>query len=524
MPRHTSDYAVAGQPEFADEETFGADDRTAGTQNDAAGDFSIKKILTLCSFMGAGLVLLEYPYNSIHTPPAVMLALAFCSALFMLYVTFEVPYLLLPILVTFVPFSKILQGDFGGTLTAFNLLNMMLVGIAVAHCWRYVYYQDKVYRPTPIDRIFLIFILISSVSFIRIVYVQEGLFACLTDYKRYATPWILFFLVCSYIRTKQEIRLIAVLIPIIFVMVCIFSAKKYFIDHQGFRSEGWIRLAGVCGQPNNMGGFLVYYGFILLAFGFMRGAGFWIRISSILTGVLLTGKCLLGTASRGAQAAYVFAVMTFFFFRNKLIFIILFFAASIVVVNPDMFPEFLVGRWRPIIAAWREGDDVGRADKSGESRRDLSLAAVRMANENMMTMMFGVGYRQYRNHIWTYLPTTTVSDSHNQFAQILAEMGYPGLLFFCLTFFGIIYYTWKVIKWENDEIIRTFAWGFFAGQVGAILVNLSGCRLESMELVGWYWICAAAIMRRYVMLADEHEDKIEHREVRVIGADDYFAI
>jgi hypothetical protein len=53
----------------------------------------------------------------------------------------------------------------------------------------------------------------------------------------------------------------------------------------------------------------------------------------------------------------------------------------------------------------------------------------------------------------------------------------------------------RIIKNEKDLVLKSMASGFLAGEVALLVINVFGSRMESNELIFWYWILAAMMMR-----------------------------
>ncbi len=82
-------------------------------------------------------------------------------------------------------------------------------------------------------------------------------------------------------------------------------------------------------------------------------------------------------------------------------------------------------------------------------------------------------------------------------------MGIPALVVYMMIVFRLLRYSLAMYRYGADTMYRAVGMGFATGVIGFLVVNFFGCRFNTTETVGVWWILAAMIIliRRQSMMA-----------------------
>ncbi|MHC4871242.1 MAG: O-antigen ligase family protein [Planctomycetota bacterium] len=459
-----------------------------------------KKPLNLYPIMGfvvLALVAIEIPYRSIHIPQPIMISFGILSFAAISFMAFENFFLAMLILVSYLPFSSILPGDFGGFLTAFNLTNILTGVIVVGWFAKGSFRGQRLYTRSPIDVILGIFCLAATVSLIRGSIMGSMNENILFGLKRYLTPFFFFYVFANNIRTRKEIEYIYVSISFVTFCAAFMALKESYLDVGSFGSWDSMRIGGICKQPNDLAAYFSYYTpFILVPFLInFKDKRYWILGAAAFFCFWATTR----TFSRGGMIAFVATMIITISLSHKKTGILTLIAIIIIVTwFPWILPESIIGRFKGTYksdpkreinlshlpgAGGHSAINPDRLDKSASRRLRIWGDALPHIVRNPV---FGIGYGNFGR--------VMVGDAHNGFILICTEMGIPALILY-------LYILWRlgcaanyVRKFSPFPIIRYCGQAYLCSIIGVFIANQFGSRLNSQELSSLFWIMGGIII------------------------------
>ncbi len=449
--------------------------------------------------------------KNVSLPSIVLLAIGIPSLVYLLLAGFNKPELILYVLVIYLPFSKILVGDFGGAATAVNLTNILTILGIISWFLNSAIKNRKFYTRTSLDIPLLVFIFFGILSLIKgVSYFSFGhAFDYIIPLKRWLTPTFFFFITFNNVRDKESIKNTVIIMLLVLTIVALMAIKDY-MDVGAVSSIEKSRIGGIAQQPNILAAFFVYYmflfgGFILV---YWRRCKYWLLFLPFLA-------CFRGlqvTFSRGGYLAFVAAGLAIAFFKNKILFIVVLSGLIIAIFNPFILPEGI--RYR--LSSTFSNEQIYTSsieevvDKSALTRINIWKGGVQMIKDNPW---FGVGYGLFPSFIPSYAPDVGKRDAHSYYILIAAEMGIFALMIFLLILLIILKNTYKLYKITKDKFFKAMSLGWLGGLGGVFIANIFGGRLDSQEVSSYFWIITALIFRGlYIEKMEQHNlsKKIKH--------------
>lgn len=429
----------------------------------------------------------------ISLPSVVLFTLALIAFIFLTVKGLQKPEYVIYALVAYVPFSKILVGDFGGAMSAVNFTNILTILALVTWTISSVSTGSKFYSRTSLDIPLLLFIIFGCLSLVRgaVFFGSNYFIEYLVPLKRWITPMLLFFIVYNVIKDREKIKSVLVVMMFVLVIVALMAIKDY-IDIGGSSSLEKSRVGGIAEQPNVLAAFFVYYMFLFagLFLVYWRKFRYWLLVIPFL----LCFRGIQVTFSRGGYLAFAAAVLAISFFKNKVLFLVIVIMLIIAAVNPVFLPPGI--RYR--MSSTFTQDQIYSSslneniDKSSATRLDIWKGSLGMIKEHLL---FGVGYGVFPHLIPYYSPGVGERDAHNTYILIAAEMGILALLVFLSLLFVILKNSYKLYKITKDHFFKALALGFLGSLGGVLMANMFGGRLDSQEVSSYFWILAALIFR-----------------------------
>ncbi len=453
-------------------------------------------------------VALVAPYRSVHLPQVLLISLAALLALFCLKFAVEDYDKLLLLFAIYAPFQKVLAGDFGGLMDAFNLTNILGFFLIIGWLSRSFMNNEPIYKRTAIDFPLVFFIFLSSISVLRgeLMLSAGDIFKPLFELKRWLMPMILYFIVFNNIRNNRTMRRLVVAVAVTTAMIGFLSIKKFYLDKGGLSGSVSIRrarLTVIADQPNNLGAFFCYYTFLLVAFWAYNLSR--LKAWLLLLPIAACTRSMLLTFSRGAQVSFLVGLTVFALLRSRKFFILAFVPLIIFfTINPNMIPGFMVGRMQNTVQA------DGSLDASANGRLMVWKGALRVIRDYPV---WGVGFENFRQYIWRpeYGVHQTL-DAHNIYLLIAAEMGLIAFGAFMVVLLIIMYKAMYVFFFAETQFQRLVATGFIAGYSAMLVANLFGSRLKSNEIVFQFWILTAVVVKMASVIKEARVKRIEEAQ------------
>lgn len=417
-------------------------------------------------------------------------------------------------LVAYLPFSKILPGDFGGAAFGLNFTNLLMLFILFVWFTGRFASDEPVWLASPLNFPIYLFLTLGLLSIVRGSYYGGHLLYSATEFKRWMTPIFMYFLVLNTVKEREFIRTVVILMCIVTTVAGLMAIYDY-LDVGSVSSLEKSRIGGIAQQPNMLAAFFNYYMFI--PFGFfllnIQKPRYWL----LWIPFLICFRGIMVTFSRGGYLAFGLGLYAIIFFRNKLLFFILIFFTFVVFLFPTLLPagiRYRMGQTfhKPVSYVETVEDVEDSVDKSSQSRIEVWKGGIAMVKDHPF---FGIGYGLFQPMIAYYWSGRTPIDAHNTYLILAAEMGIPALLAFIWILWSVFRQTLALYRSTQDPFTKALALGFLGGLFGLMMSNLFGSRLDSQEVSSYFWILAAVIMRLQIMEKREAAKAIPEKGINI---------
>ncbi len=435
--------------------------------------------------------------RDISMPSWVILAGALITffALFALSLRSPLPAFL--VLACYIPFSKVLVGDFGGIAKALNFTNILMIFVLMGMFAQFAGKGKPLFEKNSLNIPIFMFCLISGFGFFRGMnyFGYYGDFIeLLSQLKRWLTPPLIFYLAYNSLRDKEAIKNVIKIIMVVVALVGLMAAIDY-INIGEVSSLEKARIGGIADQPNQLAAFFVYYmflyaGFFLVYFPSLTAWAFLIPLLIAFRGIMVT-------FSRGGYLSFALGAFATGFFRNKLLFIMMILLSGFLVLNQQFLPEGIRYRMGMTFEQADAGlyDDGALEDNlemSSGRRLEIWKTGLEMIKDQPLV---GHGYGTFPYVLGSYNPGLGGWDAHNSYIIMAAETGIPSVIAFMLIVFIFLKNSYWVYRHTNDRFFKAAALGVLGGIFGLLLANMFGSRLDSLEISGYFWILAGIILR-----------------------------
>lgn len=441
--------------------------------------------------------------KEISLPSSVVLTFGGLGLLALLAVGLQSPEVPFYVMVAYLPFSRLLVGDFGTQTTALNLTNILTLWVLVGHLIRQNAKGQAPFEATPLNRVVLLFCLLGAVSLLRTGWVYGSAYAwhAVIPLKRWLTPMFFYFLTFWVVRDKRVLKTTIVLIMVVVTIVAAMAIRDYmYVAESGFEQS---RIGGIAEHSNTLAAFFVYYMFLLLGhfFTYAKKPKAWL----LLIPFLVCFRGIMVTFSRGAYLAFAVGALAACWFKNKLLFIGVVFMGVLALTNPVLLPGGIRYRMGMTVleqsSAFEQEDITQSLEGSSAARIDIWRGAIRMIQDHPW---WGVGYEAFSAFIGAYTEGKIGHmDAHNSYLLIASEMGVPTLCVFLLFLFMLWHYTHWLYRHAQDPALKALSLGFLGGLAGLWVVNMFGSRMDHAEVSGYFWILSGLVMRAVVMERQE---------------------
>lgn len=414
--------------------------------------------------------------------------------------TFHKPEVGIYALAAYLPFSKILVGDFGGMATAFNLTNILIIIVLMGHLMSSTFRNKPVSCRSFLSLPILLFCLLGIVSLLRGTHFfgTRYLSAYIISVKRWLTPVLLYFLTLFVVRDKKVIKNVIIIMMIVTVVVGLLAIKEA-IDIGPRGSLDRERIGAIAEQPNQLGAFFCSYMFLVAGFLLSNWKKF--RYWLLLIPLLICFRGIQLTFSRGTYVAFGFGALGLCFFKSKRLFILAIVFLIFSYFNPVFIPkgmQYRLGKTFVKEPTYVETvDDLQDSlDTSAARRVEVWKGSLRIIHDYPW---LGIGYGMFPKAIPFYCGVREQMDAHNAFLLMAAEMGIPTLVVFLWIFLIILKNTWWVNRHTDDPFFKAASLGFLGGLSGFFMANMFGSRMSTQEVVAYFWMLAALMIRIRIM-------------------------
>jgi len=464
-----------------------------------------------------GLTAVYIPYRTFNLHPIVFWSVGFSVGILSLYFSLSNFTLLLAMFTVFAPFQKVMPGDFGGMVRAFNLTNIFLIFMIFGWITQAQSKRTPFLRFHLVETIIALLVFISGFSFIQ-GYYSFGSASWKNEHlifplKRWIEPMLIYMIFVNNLPDRKSITKICTAILITIFFCTLITLKQFYLDKGGFggsfSSLDKMRVNGIAAQPNQMAAFFCYYAFYYLAFFFV----YWRRLPAwaFILLYLFAYQGMHLCFSRGGQLGFLAGtLMTIWLWSKRLFFLLIVPLILICLSIPQIIPQRFIGRMNTVFQHHEiepfSGEEARLLDVSAHSRIVIWKGALSMIQDYPV---FGVGFGRFKDHIGDYIPKgTTAFESHSTYLSIACEMGVFALVIF-LALMIVLYFKARYVYLHSEiAYFRALALGYMGGWYGLMIANVFGSRLDSNEVTFFFWIMSAVIIR----LGDLTKIEIERRK------------
>jgi len=466
------------------------------------------------SFIGFGIFILLLAYiieKELQLPPAVLLSAAVTGAFVLLMLSFVKPEVPLYVLAAYIPFNRILPGDFGGALTALNFTNL-LCGICLIGLFVKKSKEGISWEKSQFDIPILLFAFLGCISLVRgsLEYGSWYIGQFIIPLKRWLTPMLLYFLTLNLVKDRKTLKTVVVIMMLAVTIVGLMAIKDYIDVGEASRIEK-ARIGGIAENPNMLSAFFCYYMFIISSFYLWNAskAKYWL----LLIPFLICFRGIQVTFSRGGYLAFFAGIFALTFFRSKKLFTLSVIMFIFALVNPVLLPKGIVYR---LFSTFRSTEEITDMQIREQGKELMQLPGdVYQGNEKLLEAssrarleiwrgglrmiadhpVWGTGYGTFSSIVHQYAPELRGRrvDAHNSYIIIGAEMGLPTLFVFLWIIFLVMAKTYWLYRSAKDPFHRSMALGFLAGLFALLVSNMFGSRLHSTEVSGYFWMLCGLV-------------------------------
>lgn len=401
-------------------------------------------------------------------------------------------------LAAYVPFNRVLVGDFGTGWMGLNLTNILMGLATLGWLTRAAANRRPLIRGTALNTWIALFSVFGLLAVVRGSQVGSGVWLDLdviVQMKRWLTPIWLFFIGANIVNDRVTIARVMAIVSLVVVVIAAMAVRDYSyvvgsnIEHA--------RISGVLGQPNALGAFFAYYMFLMagLFLTYTKRARAWF----LLFPLALCFRGIMVTFSRGAYLACAAGALAICVMRSKRLFVVAVALGVIVALNPMLLPSGVRYRFSQTVeqrGSAAEGLE-GSLESSAKTRLLVWRGAVRMIQDHPL---WGVGFDMFQRFLPFYTPERLRMDAHNTYLLVAAEMGIPAAIVFVIILLLILAQAVGLARASTDRLLRALGLGVASGTVALLVSNLFGSRMNAEDLISYFWLLAGVVAAARILV------------------------
>jgi O-antigen ligase len=297
-------------------------------------------------------------------------------------------------------------------------------------------------------------------------------------------------------RVRHAVNLIALTTMLVSIHALFTVRGELMSGHllAGNRASGL-----VAGQPNLFGGFLAMMIAIFLPLAIGKNASRRERIFYLAT-LGSSGLALLLTLSRGSWLALIAGILFIALYRGARIVIFLIVVAA---SSPLWLPQEVVDRVMVTTERMETSDDP-ELDESAQVRVEQWKALPAMFGESPL---WGHGYLSF-HRVWArHGPTGQPKSAHSSIIEFATQQGLLGIAAYCWLLGTMALAGWRVWRRHPDPFLRDLAPALIAALICLVVLDCSGTRFRSREVMAFIWILGGGIARMAVEVPANASEK-----------------
>lgn len=327
-----------------------------------------------------------------------------------------------------------------------------------------------------------------------------------SNWKNYIELSLLFGITFAVIRTKEQIRVVLVI-----MCVTAFAVSYDFFQFMSAQDlsqySDKLRYAGVMGYAgvNGLAAFEAQFALFLTGlYNSKLPKGYKIAISLVLAGCTYA---VLFAFSRGAYMAFAAGLLFVGIMRKRFILVVL----MAVLLGGSMFLPAAVMERITGTYTQESGSDQGTLESSAQERVIIWQDAMEVVKTFPVR---GTGFDTYH-----YMHRSLgYGDTHNFYLKVLVEEGIVGLLFLIAILWKMLRQGYGLFRISSDPLLSSLGLGFAACIVGALVTNFFGDRWSYQQVDSYWWILLALVCRARLLESDSGEEPAPEAELVPEGA------
>lgn len=364
----------------------------------------------------------------------------------------------------------------GGREISIRFDDVLLIVIGLSWLVKTVVYRElALIRNTPLNRPIFYYMLVCAVA--TLLGVLSGYVRPMTGFffvTKYFEYFFVFFMVINHVTSRQQVVRLVIALFIVCLLISFYAISQI---PGGQRATA--PFEGEVGEPNTLGGYLVFMMAILM--------GFLLHVKEvpIRTGIAmflgLITLALLATLSRSsylAAAALLCAVAATQWRRPRVL--------VLVMVAMMMIPLLAPANVKQRVSDTFFGRQYGSEIKIGSVALDSSTS------ERLRSWAYVL--KDWVHHPLLGRGVTGYAWADAQYVKIIGETGLAGLVMFGI----LIVRLWKRAREaflsEQDPFCKGLAHGFLLGMVAMLVHSIGANTFIIIRIMEPFWLCAGLVM------------------------------
>jgi O-antigen ligase len=372
-----------------------------------------------------------------------------------------------------------------------NAMNLLIVSMAIGWIGRTVMTKGRFLEASPWNVPLSLFLGWTLLSWLRPAIMSgSGKFvaASLQSYWAGVSGILLFYIVFNTVRTKVQVRRLALLF-------CIGAALGLIgLLRESASLGGGRRVSGGLGQENDAGAFFALAALFTVGMLTADYRG-WFRRLALLGSLVASAVAVVLPASRGAMVGFLAGALPQVI-RGGVIWILI--LVLLVVGFVIWAPDYVMDRLRETSDA-ATVEDGGRYDAlntTAGGRLDFWKAALQVIVHNPI---IGVGWERMNNAMEPYLGKAR--PPHNLYLELAGESGIPGVLLLFWLFIGALLQARPLFA--HPGFPRGVALGYTSAILAFLVSNLFGGRFFTFSIAGSVSVMTAILFRTRILLDED---------------------
>jgi hypothetical protein len=296
----------------------------------------------------------------------------------------------------------------------------------------------------------------------------------------------LFLAAANWLNDRRRVYQLALALVGVMTLVSVIGVYQY-IARVPPAESGWVDLAqnpylrtraySLFGNPNVLATYLLLV--MPMALALAVSSTRLVKKGAFYGAFAVAGVCMLFTFSRGGWMALYVSVVAFAVVASRKLLI------AIVLVT-ILFTAIVP---RVDVIDQRLGSIKGAGDSSLSYRTVVWKEALLMIIDHWPSGV-GLGHRAYMKVYPEYMLDRQKKPyhSHNQFLQLLIELGVPGLAAFAWLFFRVLRLALHLARRERDRLLAAIAAAVGSAMLGLLTMGLTDNLLYRPKIILSLWL------------------------------------